>query len=556
MPGSSVSSRWLWLAAVLLMLGEFLLFDRMTSRHHASIYPRWNDQIQYLNEAYQAYDVARVQGLGAGLRSIFAKPTAQGTLHDLLAMLLFLVLGSPSRSAALSLNLLAFLAWQASLLAVFRRVSGSWTIGWLAFALLPCLWGPWTGGPGSAIDFRLDHAAMCLFGVSSAVALLTQGFRSTPWSIALGVAIGFTLIERFLTGAYYAGIFVACAGWILCGDEKIRRLRNLGLAGLVAAAMIGPVLWLNWTTIYNYYWSGHITGADAAVRASSLAAWQSVQFLASNLWQLHLGAYFGWLAAGITLPLLAGWFLSPAATGTPPQPRTTRDWLFFALTFLLVPTLILCFHKQKSYVVVGVLAPGILLLLGWLWTTLWPRAQAAVPPGRIWRWLPVTLVLIALLASAKFFVGRQLWRPHTPEFLADTARVNRISDYIFTTSQSAGLTAPRIGVDQVLDALDAQILRVICYERKKTWVAFNSLLPTGILAAEEPVIFDRLAQCDFVLLTDKIAPDAAGWPYDLQMRSLYPRLKAWCEGNLTRVATFPLFGREMSLYERRSISRP
>ncbi len=42
---------WTWLAATVLMLAEFLLFDHMTSQHHARFYPRWNDQIQYLSEA-------------------------------------------------------------------------------------------------------------------------------------------------------------------------------------------------------------------------------------------------------------------------------------------------------------------------------------------------------------------------------------------------------------------------------------------------------------------------------------------------------------------------
>jgi hypothetical protein len=28
----------------------------MTSRHYAGIYPRWNDQIQTLNEAYTGYE--------------------------------------------------------------------------------------------------------------------------------------------------------------------------------------------------------------------------------------------------------------------------------------------------------------------------------------------------------------------------------------------------------------------------------------------------------------------------------------------------------------------
>jgi hypothetical protein len=549
---SPLSARWLWLAAILVMLAEFLLFDRMTSRHHASVYPRWNDQIQYLTESYRGYEEARAHGLWSGLRTTVTNHAAQGTLHDVLAMLLFLLVGSPSRSAALSLNLLAFLAWQASLLAVFRRLSGSWTVGWLAFALLPCLAGPWSAEPGSAVDFRLDHAAMCLFGASSAVALLTRGFRSTPWSIGLGVVVGFTLLERFLTGAYFAVIFLAAAGWILAGDEKIRRLCNLGLAGLVAAALTGPVFWLNRADIHDYYWVGHIAGAEAAARAPGLAAWESVQFIAGHLGRDHLGTYFSWLASGITLALLAGAIRRPTTAGASPPLAANRDWLFFALIFFLLPALILCFHKQKSPIVVGVLAPGVLLLLGWLWAALWPRVLAARPPGRLARRWPTALVLLAVLASAKFFINQQLRPPHTAEFLAGARRVNEISDHIFAASRAAGLANPRIGVDQVTDALDAQILRVVCYERKKIWMLYQMLLPTSILAEEDHVMFERLAQCDFVLLTDQMSGHGH-WPYDQQMRRLYPNLKEWAESHLRRVDTFPIFGREMSLYQRREI---
>lgn len=545
-------SPWLWMAAGLLMLAEFLLFDRMTSIHHASIYPRWNDQIQYLTESYRAYDEAKAHGVWAGLKNVGANPASQGTLHDVLAVLVFTLVGSASRSAALSLNMLAFLAWQATLLLVFRRVSGSWTVGWLAFALVACLNGPWSAGPGSAVDFRLDHGAMCLFGVSAAVALLTRGFRSTGWSIGLGAVIGVTLLERFLTGTYYAAIFLACLGWVLCGDEKLRRLRNLGLAGLVAALMIGPVLWHNWTTIYNYYWVGHVTGSEAAVRAPGLAAWESVQFVASWLGRIQLGAYFGWLAAGITLALLAVRLLRRATPAPPLDPTVRRDWLFFGLAYLLVPALILCFHKQKSYVVLGVLVPGLMLLLGWIWATLLRRTETANPTGRYWRWFPPVLVCGALLVSGKFFVSRQVESPHTQEFLADARRVNQISDYIFAASREAKLAGPRIGVDQIIDSLDAQILRVICYERQQVLMPYEMRLPTGVLAEEDHVMFERLAQCDFVLLTDKM-PGAGSWPYDQQMHRLYPRLKEWCDGHLQLVDRFPIFGRQMSLYQRRGL---
>ena len=69
-------SRWLWLAAALLMLAEFLVFDVMTSRHHASIYPRWSDQIQYLTEVYQSHDEAQTRGLWSGLVYAYTNPAA------------------------------------------------------------------------------------------------------------------------------------------------------------------------------------------------------------------------------------------------------------------------------------------------------------------------------------------------------------------------------------------------------------------------------------------------------------------------------------------------
>jgi hypothetical protein len=46
-------------------------------------------------------------------------------------------------------------------------------------------------------------------------------------------------------------------------------------------------------------------------------------------------------------------------------------------------------------------------------------------------------------------------------------------------------------------------------------------------------------------------PGSGYWPYDQQMRRLYPQLKAWCDDQLHKVGPYSLFGRRMSLYERR-----
>jgi hypothetical protein len=64
----------MWLAAVLLTIGELLVFDRMTSRFHANVYPRWTDQTQYLSDVYSGYENLRVNGFWHGLKTTLTKP--------------------------------------------------------------------------------------------------------------------------------------------------------------------------------------------------------------------------------------------------------------------------------------------------------------------------------------------------------------------------------------------------------------------------------------------------------------------------------------------------
>ncbi|MBX3750685.1 MAG: hypothetical protein KF897_11410 [Opitutaceae bacterium] len=542
-------SPWLWLAAVVLMVAEFWLFDAMTSRHWTRSYPRWNDQIQYLSEAYTAFEHAKLHGLASGLRFALSKTALQGTLHDTFALPVFWLVGSASRSAALSLNMLAFLAWQATLLFTVIRLTGSRALGWMAFGLLLCVAWPWSGEAASAVDFRLDHAAMCLMGVTACLALLSDGFRSTRWTLAFGAAVGVTMLERFLTGIYFAGFYLAAAAWVLAGADRWPRLRNLLYAGMLTTALALPVFWLNRTAIYTYYWVGHVTGAESAARFRGLDLWHSVQFIFGNLGRMHLGTYFGWTVLGLTGLLVAlRRFRSP-----PPAVPGVRGWGFIATAYLLVPAAILCLHKQKSEYVLGVLVPGVMLLVVWLWHRLaWPAAGVPVPGWR--RFLPALPAVAALVIGGNYFVQRQCRQPHSDEARASFRKINEISDYIFRTARAGQVPNPNITVDQVVDFLDAQILQVTCYERHKVWVPFVIQLPNSILAEQEDVVFYRMNLCDFVVLTENM--EGSGyWPYDKEMRRLYPRLKAWADENLHCVGRFSAFQRDMWLYQRRSLPR-
>lgn len=541
-------ARWFWLAASLLMLGEFLLFDQQTSRHHASLYPRWNDQIQYLTEAYTSYDQAASHGLWAGLKTALTHPAVQGKLHDIAAVPVFWLAGSASRSAALSLNLLVFLAWQAALLFTLARVSGSRALAWMGFGLVLALAWPWSNEAGSAVDFRLDHAAMCLFGISSCAALLTNGFRSTTWSVVFGLTVGLTLIARFLSAAYYGPMFFLILLWVLLSADRWPRLRRLLIAGAVAAVIALPFFWINRNGIIDYYWVGHITGTESAARVPGLDLKQSVQFLLEGLGEGHLGPWFG----GIVL--IGTFLLGALAVRRPTEPlpaRRSSDWFFWGMIFLLIPTLILTLHRQKSVVVLGILVPGCVLLVLGLWHSLIRRIVSQ--PSRSWSCLGIPAVAaLILIAGGAYFAKSQLSTPHTEQFLTDARKINQLADYIYAKTRDRHLLNPSVGIDHIADYLDGRILKLICYERHGVWINFTNNLPDSILAGPDDIVFFKLQNCDFVILTDEM-PGHGHWPYDQQMRRLYPEIKDWCNEHLVLVETFSAFGCVMSFYHREEL---
>ncbi|HUR56749.1 MAG TPA: hypothetical protein VM029_03510, partial [Opitutaceae bacterium] len=294
-----MTSRWFWLLLA-VFLAEFLLFDQYGAHRHTGVYPRWNDQVQYLGEAYTGYEYARTHGFVRGLWHTLVNPSAQGTLHDFAALFAFSVAG-PSRSAALALNLFALIAWQAAFFAAACRLGAARSLA-LAVALLPvALRGPWDNIPGSAYDFRLDHLAMCALGVAGALGCCTDGFRSRRWSLAFGAAVGVTLLTRFLTGTYFVLIFFALLAWTLAARERRPRTANLLLAASLAAVLAAPVFWLNREWVWNYYWIGHYIGPESAIRNSHMNLGRSLAFVWTQLGQRHLGPFIGWLVLAGTI---------------------------------------------------------------------------------------------------------------------------------------------------------------------------------------------------------------------------------------------------------------
>jgi hypothetical protein len=530
------------LALVALLSAELAYFSVQTTRHYSPFWPQWTDQIQYLSEAYQGYEYARAHGFWPGVWQTLVNPSAQGTLHDFFALLVFRVVG-PSRGAALFLNGLALVAWQAALAFAVGRGTGSRALSLAAAALPLALHWVWLGGPGSATDFRLDHFAMCALGVTLCVALLSDGFRSRPWSVACGFAVGITLLTRFLTGTYFVLICAATGVWVLCEPARRSRLLNLLLAVTIAAVIAGPVFWLNRSVIWNYYWVGHISGAESAIRDAHLRFRDSLRCVSYLFFFEQLGEFFLWVA-GVGVAVLVTAVLVRRRPAGPAS--SLRSWWVLGAIFLLAPGLILTVHKQKSVVVLGALTPGAVVLVLAAWAELLLRQRTA--------WLPGALAAGIVVAAGGYFVTCQIGPAGDAQFAADAKELNAVADSIFERSLVAGLPHPYIGVDHITECLDARTLCVVCYERHGVWLPFATALPTGIFEEKDSVLLARLAASDFVCLTEDGPPPV--YPYDSSMLALRPRCREWCDEHLRLAERFSLFGRHLALYQRPDIPFP
>lgn len=552
---SRAPCRIAWVLLSVIILAEFVLFDQFGSKRVTSIYPRWNDQIQYLSDGYTAYEYARNHGIGAGLWRTLINPSAQGTLHDFAALLLFEVAG-PFRSTALALNMLALIAWQAALyFAVSRRCRSCW-LG-LAAAMLPLtLYGPWLNVPGSAYDFRLDHLAMCMIGVASAIAFLTDGLRHRGWSIFFGIAVALALLTRFLTGTYFVLIFGGLGVRALLARDRKKRLLNLSFTAAAVLITAGPILWLNRQELWNYYYIGHYVGPESAIRNQNFGLGRSFSYVFGWLGQRHLGSFFGLFVAlgaiGIGLGRLVQRGAATSTGETDPNQSSRkaalgRDTVFFGLLFLLAPALVLILHPQKSEVVIGALAPGVILLAValWLyvgWTCLTLGTSMAVGS-------------IAAVVAVISFGRTQTSRFEEAELLANLRQVNAEADYIFDVCGRTKIERPRVAVDYITDAFDAQVLRVVCYERHHVWKDFDMRLPTGIAKPDVEVVRQRIADSDFVFLTDD-ATTSGPFPFDHTLAQLRAELRSWCQSHLVEVRHFTFLGRPLVLYQRPELPLP
>ena len=145
-----------------LRLGAEVSFLCYVHLQVAPYYPQVFDQLSYMSATTQLLDNFSRRGLAALIQP-FLSPMPTGITYPLQGALAQLVLG-PSRAALLTVNLIYFLAVQLCLFLTVRRALGAPQPAWVALALFIGCVGIFKTAGGIA-DYRIDFAAMCLFGI-------------------------------------------------------------------------------------------------------------------------------------------------------------------------------------------------------------------------------------------------------------------------------------------------------------------------------------------------------------------------------------------------------
>jgi hypothetical protein len=558
-----------WLVVAALLLLQWGLFREFARREVVWAFPTGFDQSVYLVAAYETYEHVLARGPLVGFRDALRRQAPAGLLLPIQAAGFFRLLG-PSRLSALTLNFATFALLQLALVGTLRRLSGRWSVAFVGLGLLLCAGSPYFAA-GGLFDFRMDFAALCLFGVVLCAVACSNFFESRGFAGLAGCAAALLVLTRFLTAVYCAGIGGACLLFLslrILHHRNVparrrcaaRQLQGLLLAGLVLAVCSLPALWHNRHTIWNYYGVGHVVGPEKEIRAREwgVHGWnQALLFYPRSVLVHHAGTVFVTSAAVIVLAALVLRFFGRRQRDAQAQPEAldVRGLSFFACSALLIPLAVLTADVSKSPIVGNVLVAPL------LWLALLPAVQLALACGRGGpRLAPRALqgLAVVVLAAGVSVQAAALCR-HGPLYAQrqDVEQWLRMYDALDAASRRLTLPEVRLSANCVLGRADAHTIQASLYERHRHLVNLRMLMPQGVLAVTEDEAMASLRQSDFVIVASSPVPSGASvYPFDRAMDAMRPQLERFCEDNLLPVERFRVSGQEVILYARATLIRP
>ena len=544
------TSRWLWLIIVL----EGILFWRYVSTQVAPFYATGFDQAGYLAETYRLFEAMRSGNFTPIAAEIFGpiyRPT--GITFQIQGALLALLLGA-GRAWLLSLNFLYFAALQVVLFKTVRWKTGNSRLALIAVALLLSQ-STFMSMVGGILDYRLDFATYCTFGLWTCFVLRSGLFKNRRWSVAAGFTAALLMSMRFLTAAYFVPAMAAIffflivqygfAKSILRKAASALRISNFFIAAAIPGFLVLPLYWFKRSAIYSYYVVGHVTGPDRRLRELEAGVKSTADLLTyypKSIMNEHLGALF---LSAVSI-LFAATFLLTIIARLRGDTRLRPQLHSFVpvLAAILVPLGVLTLDISKSPVVGSIVCVPLLLLLMLACSVPLDAWPPRLRPGllacsfsrSIIQTLTMALILIVALGS---FIIHLNGRPIFPYRNDDLRLVNEVLDSVVSIAAVNNLSKPVLSVDNVSEAFQPGTMTVAAYERFGKLIDFEGKLGCDnnmMLQTDRDTTLQQLGDSHIIILTDM--PKRGVYPINESIRNYWDDLWEWSNSHLIPYKVF------------------
>jgi hypothetical protein len=568
-----------WAGLALLFAVQAIMFYSQLADQITAFYPVNFDQIGFYLQSYHLFERFQSQGWSAQLADIIHPKAATGATFAVQGTFLG-ILGGPNRTALLSLNLIYFITLQIVMFWTVRARTRSIGLAWLSIALLLSC-GTTFNFAGGLYDYRIDFAALCLYGIWTCLVVKSCGFRSLR-SALIVAAVGSLLVSlRFITIAYIGtvitGLFIATLVSAWCNRTRpgypllIERARNIFVSGALTAAITFPLLFEARGLIYNYYVVGHVLSDEKFIRAleNGVKSFSDeMLYYPETLVFIHLGQLELWLMAAALLLAVARSMLlertgSASLLG---QLRQFRfDFLALALA-IVVPMAILTIDMSKSPVVGGIVVVpvilGIVLLCGPAWSIdAYRSAEAATNgdaymPPRLWavirsRASAGIALLIVIVAIGGFLKSGTAAQRTMPRLALE--KISSINETIARYIVDNDITSPSISIDRVADYLNAGTIELYGFETLRRFINLKPLLgwnTYGIFATERDVALKLVEESDIVILSDPKLDRAHPYPMNTKIQEYWDELWEWTNNNRMLLLSDKIDGLPYSVFVR------
>jgi hypothetical protein len=514
----------------LLLAAEAVIFHGHFA-HYISWYPpEFYDQAVYLSAAYELQNAMSQKGLWAIWLALRDSAHANGLLLPIEGGTLGALLGG-ARLPALMVNFVAFGVGQIAAFLAVRHVTQSRAFAYAAVGLVLLAQTTWNA-IGGLLDFRIDFAALCLYGTWVALILRSSMFLSARWSVLVGLVGGILLLHRFVALVYLVGVSLGFLGLLVVWAWKRKfefrtRVQNVAMSSAITLAIFLPFFLSRIREFTAYY---ALTGEDPETRASMAGVFTNIDnliFYPRAIANGHVGWAFIYAAAGLILTsLVARIFVARSRSGWPDLPVM----ILFLLGAIAWPIIALTLHPSKASQTAGIVCIPIALLV---------VLSAHVLAPTLPRFSRAAAVLL-IIAGVLFQSNRAVFEAEavTIKGRADLTEWADMVQWLNRYAIEKGLRSPILSVDLISSEINGPALISGGYELTGAFVNWRQLLAANILSIDRDQIMEWAGQSDVLILTS--LPKPPGYPFHASITPNLPALAGWAEDHmrLAKVFTF------------------